>query len=291
MLNLDLLMKNIPPMPSIKGQWRSFYLEPMLGSGERLTIMVAAISNDGQAIVKPAIRKEVIEAMYGFKSNAFLSMVEILCNSLRDHLLTNKSFEGWISPVTGVTAGSSREAASASVTGILRQAIALSSSLSTLNVEDSSQVTKKHRTEKDRWATQLMQAVLTKDPSRERYFNRSVTFTDGHRPAKIFYLSEKSALNTGKLVPANLNQLVIDNKAKISDLSMAKLHDDMFPRNRHELLVFRPPADDPRYTDKNILAIESAFLSLEDLADAYSVSVSAVYSVEHAVSKIIGIAA
>lgn len=291
MLNLEFLIKKIPPMPGIKGQWRSFYLEPMLGSGERLTIMVAVLTSDGQAIVKPAIRKEVIEAMYGFKSNAFQSMVEILCSSLSDHLTTNKTFEGWTSPVTGVTAGTSREAASASITGILRQAIALSSSLSTLNAEESSLSTKKQRTEKDRWATQLMQAVLHEDPSRERFFNRNVTFNDGHRPAKIFYLSEQTALNTGKLVPANLNHLVSDNKAKISDLSMTKLYDDMFPRARHELLVFRPPEDDPRYSDKNIIAIESAYLALEDLADTYSVSISPVYSVEHAVRKIIGVAA
>lgn len=291
MLNLDLLLKSAPQMPSITGKWASVYLEPMLGSGERFTIIVAAISTSGEVLVRPAIRKEVIEVMYGFKSTAVQTMIDVVCDSLKSHLDKNKNFDGWIPPVTGVTIGNQRIAASASSTGILRQAISLSSSLSSLTLDEETLPAQKRKKERDRWATQLMQTVLHIDPKREIYFNKGFTFSDGHRPAKIFYLSDYAAINTGKLLPANLNQLVIENKAKISDLSMVKKHYDFFPRVNHELLVFRPPDDDPRYSDKNIASIHSAYLALKDLAETYGVNISPVYSVEQASKKILDTAA
>ncbi len=292
MLNLDHLLQTLPPLPSISGKWASVYLEPMLGSGERLTIIVAAVASNGEVLVRPAIRKEVIEAMYGLRSSSFNNMVDLIANSLKSHLEQNNKFEEWVPPITGITVGSPRDAASSTSTGILRQAVSLTSSLSSL-LETELVANEKVKTsrEKDRWSTQLIDAVVRQDAKRELFFNRQFSFTDGHRPAKIFYMSDSAAINTGKLLPSNLTEFVKDGKAKISDLSMIKKHGDLFRRNIHEMLVFRPTDDDPAYTDKNIAAIKSAYLALEDLADTYDVGIKPVYSVEHAANLILQTAA
>ncbi|MEI7100276.1 hypothetical protein ACOIDY_32600, partial [Klebsiella pneumoniae] len=86
MLNLDQLLKSAPAMPATSGRWASVYLEPMIGSGERLTVAVATITSSGEILVKPAIRKEVIEAMYGFKAPAFINVVDLILSSLKLHL-------------------------------------------------------------------------------------------------------------------------------------------------------------------------------------------------------------
>jgi hypothetical protein len=292
MLNLDHLSQTLPPLPSLSGKWVSVYLEPMLGSGERLTIIVAAVASNGDILVKPAIRKEVVEAMYGFRASSFNNMVELITNSLKSHLELIGEFPGWHPPISGISVGMPRDAASSTTTGILRQAVSLSSSLSSLldtNLDEEGKV-KKTR-EKDRWSTQLIDAVLREDARRECFFNRQFSFSDGHRPAKIFYLSDNAAINTGKLLPSNLNEFVKDGKAKISDLSMIKKHDNLFRHNNHQMIVFRPTDDDPAYSDKNIMSIQSAYLALEDLANTYDVAITPVHSVEHAARIILKTAA
>lgn len=293
MLNLDLLLKTAPPMPETTGAWIAVYLEPMLGSGERLAIIVAAITSAGDVLVKPAIRKEVIEAMYGFKASSFTNMVDLISRSLKTHLELTKAFSGWTPPITGVTIGTVRQAASSNVTGILRQAVSFSSSLSAL-IQDEKELRvdrAKRRRDKDRWSTQLMDAVVREDIRRESFFNRSFSCSDGHRPAKIFYLSDCAAINTGKLLPVNLPELVKDGKAKISDLSMVKKHSDLFSLSTHKLIVYRPEDNDPAYTDKNIESIKSAFLALQDLAETYGVGITSVHSVAHAADIILKTAA
>ncbi len=290
MLNIDFLLKNVPPLPSIKAKWVSIYLEPILGSGERLTIIVATITSTGNVLVKPAIRKEVVDAMYDAKAPSFNKMVEMIANSLEQHLKRTGEFHSWVAPVSGITLGIERAAASATTAGILRQAVSLSSSLSSLHDEAES-IALKSDIGKDKWSTQLIDAVLSKEPRRQIFFNQNYSFEDGHRPAKIFYLSDTAAINTGKLFPQNLNTLVIDSKAKISDLSLIKKHGNFFERDSHEMLIFRPTDDDPAYSDKNIQTIHSAFLTLQDLADTYDVKIQPVYSIEEAASIILSTAA
>ncbi|HBK1299357.1 TPA: hypothetical protein SIE94_001272 [Escherichia coli] len=293
MLNLDQLLKSAPAMPTSTGSWASVYLEPMVGSGERLTVIVAVVTSSGDVLVKPAIRKEVIEAMYGFRASSFNRMIEVISNSLQYHLENNKNFSGWVPPISGITLSTPRQAVSASVTGILRQAVALSSSLSSLLEIENNHVKKRssNSREKDRWSTQLLDAVINKDNRRNIFFNRQFSFSDGHRPAKIFYLSDHAAINTGKLLPHNLTEQVKDGKAKISDLSMIKKHGDIFPRDTHKLIIYKPEDDNPAYTDKNIASIKSAFLALQDLAYTYDISITAVNSVEQAASIILNTAA
>jgi hypothetical protein len=292
MLNLDHLLQTLPSLPSLSGKWVSVYLEPMLGSGERLTIIVAAVSSNGEILVKPAIRKEVVEAMYGLRSSSFNNMVDLISNSLKSHLDHGGDFTEWLPPMSGITVGTPRDAASSTTTGILRQAVSLSSSLSSLLDENIGTDGKaKKAREPDRWSTQLIDAVLRVDAKRECFFNRQFTFSDGHRPAKIFYLSDSAAINTGKLLPSNLNEFVKDGKAKISDLSMIKKHGDFFHHENHQMLVFRPTDDDPAYSERNISSIQSAYLALEDLANTYEVSITPVHSVEQAARIILKTAA
>lgn len=280
-------------MPVTSGQWVSVYLEPMIGSGERLTIVVATVTSTGDILVKPAIRKEVIEVMYGFKAHAFINMIELILSSLKSHLENKGDFSSWNPPVTGITISDPRNAASSNSLGILRQAVSLSSSLSSLFEleEDSKGLSAKESRGKDRWPTQIFDAVVSEDSHRDIFFNRSFSFRDGHRPAKIFYLSDHAAINTGKLLPNNLNEQVKDGKAKISDLSMIKKQGDIFLRDTHQMIVYKPEDDSPAYNDKHIALINSAFLSLQDLANTYDVSITAVSSVEHAARLILKTAA
>ncbi|HGH5989172.1 hypothetical protein AB7W15_01750 [Morganella morganii] len=293
MLNLNELLSTAPRTPAVTGEWASVYLEPMIGSGERLTIAVAAKCSDKYVDVRPAIRQDVIEVMYGHRSQAFNSMVDVVATSLKLHLEKTRSFHTWIPPVSGVSLGKVRKAASKDLVGILRQAITLSSSLSSiLNDKSDLQSTKKQtRVEKDRWTTQLQQAVITSDAKRQCYFNAKYDFKNKRMAASVFYLSEHAAINTGKLLPGSLSSLVANSKAKIADLSLIRSHPDLLPRDTHEFIVFKPSDDDPRYKDDEIAKINGAFLILQDLAEKDEITLTAVTDIQEGAKRILRTAA
>ncbi|WP_368937936.1 hypothetical protein [Morganella morganii] len=293
MLNLNELLNTAPRTSAVTGEWASVYLEPMIGSGERLTIVVAAKCADKLIDVRPAIRQEIIDIMYGQRSEAFSSMVDVIATSLKLHLEKTRSFHTWVPPVSGVTLGKVRKAASKDLVGILRQAITLSSSLSSL-LDDKSELnsTKKQtRTEKDRWTTQLQQAVIRSDARRQGYFNAKYDFKNKRMAASVFYLSEHAAINTGKLLPSSLSNLVAHSKAKIADLSLIRSHPDLLPRETHEFIVFKPSDDDPRYQDSEIAKVNSAFLILQDLAEKDEITLTAVTDIQEGAMRILRTAA
>ncbi|EST59197.1 hypothetical protein K151_2027 [Proteus hauseri ZMd44] len=293
MLNLNELLNTAPKTPALTGEWVSVYLEPMIGSGERLTIAVAAQCTNRLIDVRPAIRQEVIDVMFGHRSKAFNSMIEVIATSLKLHIENTGSFHTWVPPIGGVTLGRVKKAASKDLIGILRQAITLSSSLSTM-LDDRSNlnsVKKQNKTEKDRWTTQLQQAVIESDTKRQGYFNAKYDFKNKRMAASVFYLSEHAAINTGKLLPSSLSNLVAHSKAKIADLSLIKSHPDLLHRDTHEFILFKPNDDDPRYNDNEIAKVNSAFLILKDLAEKDEIILTAVTDVQEGANRILRTAA
>lgn len=293
MLSLNELLITIPDTPSTVGEWTCVYLEPMIGSGERFTIAVAAKSNDGLIDVRPAIRPEIIDVMYGQRSQAFSSMVDVIASSLKLHLKKEGTFHTWISPISGVTLGKIKKAVSKDLVGILRQAITLSSSLSSLLDSELALNNNKQskRTEKDKWTAQLQQAVISADAKRQHYFNSKFDFQNRRMAASVFYLSEHAAINTGKLLPSSLSSLVANSKAKIADLSLIKNHPDLLVRETHEFIVLKPSDDDPRYNDNDINKINGAFLILQDLAQQDGITLTAVTDIFEGANRILRTAA
>ena len=296
MINFEALLKAVPAAPSFQGSWASVYLEPMMASGERLTVAVAAIGKNGECRVSPAIRPHVIDAMFGAQAAGMAKMIGLICSSLQHHLQYRSSFDGWISPMSGVSLGRVRETSSADLVGLLRQAVSMTASLAALDFSDAESeidevegVDVGSGSNRDPWPKLFESAVVQRDARLSGYFNRTFEVSEKARPAKIFYLSERAAINTGKLIPgAALSGMFERNKARLLDLLVVRDRDDkLFPRAHFELVVFRPAFDDPTYSERQIDSLRRSIEALEEAGDKHELRVQAVQSPEEATDRLL----
>lgn len=286
MLNYKELIMSAPQYPSFRADWAPVYFEPMMGSGEKFTIVIAAFSPDGVVRVCNAIRPHVVKAMYGNKHNHFNSLIEMIMSSLETHLKRNMSFEGWISPINGAEIGSVTSAQSSDMTGILRQAVQLSASLSSLDFFSSEDENDERYSSENTWANQFRAKVISEQSSFEQYFNREFKVDGQARAAKIFYLSTRIAVNTDRLIPTNLSTHLDRNKARILDLLSVKDH-DIFDRSCFEFIVYRPQEDDPTYGKPQFIKLNEALHALEEIGDKHSIRVVPVTTVNQAAMRLI----
>ncbi|MCM7825544.1 MULTISPECIES: hypothetical protein [Enterobacter] len=286
MLNYNELLKTAPQLPSFRATWAPVYLEPIMGSGEKFTIIIAAYSENGHFRVCNAIRPHVVKAMYGEKHNQFNSIIEMIMLSLENHLRSHKSFDGWISPIMGAELGSVSLAQSSDMTGILRQAVQLTASLSSLDFFSSEDENDEKYSSENTWASQLKASIINEQPSMGQYFNREFKVDGQARPAKIFYLSPKIAVNTDRLIPTNLATHLDRNKARILDLIAVKDH-DIFERSTFEFIVYRPQEDEPTYGKSQFVKLNEALHTLEEIGDKHSIRVVPVTTVQQATIRVI----
>lgn len=297
MINFEALLKSVPAAPSFEGSWASVYLEPMMASGERLTVAVAAIGKNGDCRVSPAIRPHVIDAMFGSQAAGMAKIIGLICSSLQRHLQYNGQFEGWVSPMSGVSLGRVRETSSADLVGLLRQAVSMTASLAALDFTDAEgesedsleDIDTGTGSNRDPWPKLFESAVLHKDPRLSGYFNRTFEVSEKARPAKIFYLSDRAAINTGKLIPGGaLSGMFERNKARLLDLLVVRDRDDkLFPRAHFELVVFRPAFDDPTYSERQIDSLRRSIEALEEAGDKHELRVQTVQSPEEAAERLL----
>jgi hypothetical protein len=294
MINLDKLLGSVPATPAYPGMWTSVYLEPMMASGERLTIAVAAIGKNGECRVSPAIRAHVLDAMFGNQADGLSKMIKLVCSSLQRHLQLTNSFDEWSPPFSGVTLGKIRDTSSSDLVGLLRQAVSMTASLAALDFEADEEETDNLEDDgigsrKDPWPKLFEGAVIARDPRLGTYFNQTFMVSDTARPAKIFFLSGRSAINTGKLIPGSaLSAMFERNKARLLDLLVVRDRDDkLFPRAHFELVVFRPSFDDPTYSERQIDSLKRSIEALEQAGDRHDLRVQTVQSEDEAAERVL----
>lgn len=293
LFSFDSLLSRVPNKPTYSGAWASVYLEPMMSSGERLTVAVAAVADDGAVKVSPAIRPHVIEAMFGTRASAFSALIEMIARDLEMHLRSSQRFEGWAPPVSGVTVSPPRRTASKDMAGLLRQAVAMTASLAALDLSplpESPPGTILVPAD-DRWPKQFEAAAVQRDPRLERFFNQKFVISEPSKPLSFFFLSEKVAMNTGRLIPGRgLSSYLEHNKARILDLRVAREKQQLLARTHFELVVFRPSFDDPTYSLKQIDSLKRSINTLEEACDEHRVRVTQVQSAIEAAERLLAVA-
>lgn len=289
MINFDEAFSQLPDLPGFSGRWVPVYLEPMMASGERLTVAVAALGDDGSAMVKMALHQEKIHAMYGDKAPAFTNIIETIVSSFQFHLHTKQTFDNWIPPFSGITVGASRNAMSTGILGILRQAVSMTASLSALEFDNADVPERDEKN--DRWPSQVREEVLSLHPELTDYFRRNFNTSSRSKACKIFFLSPSIAVNTGRLVPgSNISYNFDVNKSRILDLLTVKENEgSIAPRRAHELIVYRPHADEASFSVAQMKSLDEYVNALIDAGDKHEIRVTTAYSPQEASRRLCGL--
>ena len=112
-----------PPLPAYRAAWTPIYMEPIIGSGERVTVAIAAVAEDGSYTVLPVLREDSLRCFPGDGASKLLDLADLCVTSARAHLEHAGTMEGWNPPLEGITAGRATEAHADDMPGILKMAI------------------------------------------------------------------------------------------------------------------------------------------------------------------------
>lgn len=257
------------------GLWAPIYMEPMVGSGERLCVGIVTADAD-RSIVYPVPTLERLVCIYGNEVEAFVLASRLALSATERHVAQYgiSALEGWGGPVEGLTFGLIRSGAGSDLEDIARTGLMLCASLvNQLSEEDEDeQVAANADGFSGRLEYLVKNAVIARRPDLQRAFGKSFSASDLARPARIGFAGTRLVANFGLIVPGKLSSLVSTAKAKLWDLKQLKSGalSGFFNDGdglAYELLVHRTRDDDPQFTERQIRGMKAAVLELEEEAD------------------------
>ena len=271
----------IPKLPvfELQAQWWPIYFEPLAGSGERFTAMIAVQPSTSTAPeIRTTLRMDVLKALYGGKAVGVVGVLELVQQSLGAHLKANATLANWSAPMTGFSVGAARWSRGNSVGEMLDQAVMMGASLGTIESVTSADTDSELVSEA--WTREIRQAVPL--PLLEN-FNRKVSLGATGWQIRLGFLSSTYAAQFGVLRPqrnrVSHDQLVL--KARMMDL--AQLKGDLFPyADNREIIVGHPNFDDRSLSGTQRYRLRNRLGFLEKEADAVGIRLRHTHSSQEA---------
>jgi len=275
----------------VRGCWSPIYIEPMVGSGERICIGVAVVSGSSSLTV-PVTALNRLECVYGKDVDSLMYASKLAIEALQSSLKGNGALEAWVPPFDGIYLGRVREGAGSSLEDIARVGITLCASLAEKIGESDEELARSGEGLSSARLEQLIkESVVAIKPGLGSAFDFRRQLKPDARPAIIGFVGQRIAANFGLLVPGYLSRHVENAKAKLWDL--AQLQDDLTREallahtiNRFEMLIHRVKDDSPEYTLRQIRNVHEAVVELEGEADKKSIRCRALTSPDE-IAKVI----
>ena len=118
-------LERFPKLPARDYRWRAVQLEPICGSGERITILIVLTDEtDGRVHVHQAVDGTRLAPVIGAEAAARMDELIGLCaDALRRHIGSGGTLERWHPPFEGVHLGRGSLCYANSETQALRMAL------------------------------------------------------------------------------------------------------------------------------------------------------------------------
>lgn len=248
MMNFPAFNLEFPALPSGLYQTAPIYLEPMRGSGERITVCAVAVG-EGEAEAVGLINRDIAESLYGAQAGSFLGTVAHLTESLQAHCSRELPIEQWIPPLDGVYLGRVVTARADHARHAVAQVAQMHASLCNLPAllgteeEECGILDASKDTTLSAWVKQVQDLTVSRNPSAARSINISIALAHGDT-IRLHFAHEGRAACLGLLTPTKMTARVNDAKIKLWNL-------EHLPENfnRRELILGVPREDAPDMAD------------------------------------------
>lgn len=279
-----------PELPDVRANWCPMYLEPILDSGERITVAIVMKSQAGvhiQSVLRPA----AVRALYGAKAAGIRGLTELSVDSLKAHLEAGKSPASWRPPLTGIHIGKWRDALATSLEMVISQAIRQTASLSSIEMAGlvlSKQAERAHEAVRGRWVDVVREEVAKTNVDLLPFFDKEGKLVDEGQPVRFGFLGRNVVAHFGLLRPRRLAESYKDARGRLWELHKARDRADF----RHAgLVLYLPRSDDPNLEDRELEGANAAFEELKLEATDDRVTVHPVHTALEAAQQIIELAA
>ncbi len=273
-----------PALPAQAFQGAPVYLEPMMGSGEWLTVLVAVAGPTG-ARVLPALRPSAVRAMYGAKAANFTGLVALVQESLHDHLEQWRSFEDWRPPLVSARLGQVRSLLADDADHALRQLIVLHASLSAVDEPDDDRDDETVDAPDAYWWKDVKSTVIARHPALAPGFNvRMGGRVAGYR-FRLGFFAQGLAAHFGLARPDRLGSDSRDLKAKLWELQAVRATHPIEVREAH--LVLCAPGPSPLFGARQLASAHALVSEIQQEAAERQLSLDAVTTTEEAADLLI----
>ena len=266
-----------PELPTYSAKWVPIYFEPILFSGEKITIAVGVKGADGAIRVAQVLRENILTCMYGKKSKNAQSIIDWSVKSLEDHLNSQGNFEDWKAPFEGISIGDVHEALDDDIQGVIYQGMRTSSSLSYLD----------EPLHKKSMRTEIRDMIIKKHETLAPCFNKKIKLTNSNFVTTFNFAHSKYISNFGALSYKHLPASVSGAKAKILDLQAHKIFDPEKSFEKYELILRTPRHDELMLSEKKMVKLQQSVAMLKEIAGSNDISVFTTNSHEAAADQIL----
>ncbi|AIU88090.1 hypothetical protein [Pectobacterium odoriferum] len=282
-----------PAKPTYAGKWWSISFEPIVASGERINTIIVVRGDDGRIDIIQSIRDEVLEAIYGTKSDAIKDMIIWVKNSLQSYLSIHSTLAGWRSPVTGFSISRDSNALDDTLSGIAKQAVRLTASLGTLALEADRDEYDDRPSQKqsEQWATKILDEARALNPTLADFFGGRVQLSSAKLHTKFGFYNDLYASNFGLMVPSRLSASISSIKAKVYDLESLNRSEMVLKPATLDVIVGIPSFEDPTIPPKTVVTMRGHVEELTELAFKEKINFIPVNNALEAAQRIIKVAA
>jgi hypothetical protein len=251
-----------PSLPAYTADWHALRFEPMRGTGESFTCAILIKDADG-VDVKPVIRDDILNALFGGHAAHVQNMINIATNSLKSFSAQNDPAH-WASPLTGFYLAENRAGASLTGrSGVLRQAIKLSSGFAQLDYSPQEIDERPALEAAKSFIGRVRQQVAEIQNDLDMYFNKPAMIVPNGSLVTFGFLMNKRAAHFEMLRPSTLSTSIKFARGKLYELKKARI---IAPLERAALIIGIPHKDDLAFSDRQHYAIERELNELQQEA-------------------------
>lgn len=239
-------LSEFPSFPEYEADWAPVYLEPIVQSGERLTIAVVAKSDD-QVNGCLTISEKALKCLYGESAVGMHRMMTLALQRALEY--AESGFDGsFAGGMHGLSVGKRRKGLGMNMAHILRQASSLTSSLSSVHSEallDEDDVDDDpiaYELNLGQLRADIQERVLGILPRLRDRFNLPL-HTQALQGARgnLFFAGNRMAASLAKIKPSKQISRHVDGaKSRLWDLHFVKHKVVDAPQNKCTLFIWTP---------------------------------------------------
>ncbi len=268
----DLVFPHSPP---VFAEWQPVFLEPIVNSGERITILIIVKDADGKFHINRTIDESLLKSLYTKKYSQINGLIEYIAT------IISKS-QDWEIPFEGIYPGDWYKAADFSLEGILDQALSLTSSLSiyTSHLEETH---KQSTRMNNRWFEDVRDLVVKSKPTLASNFDREVSIAKN--------VAYKYSFNYKSYVANLLDFKGINNqKSQTSILQMQLLSQNSLIEHKQLIMQMPSKYDLDAMTLQKKENLDEKIIIFSELLSTHNVNLIKVETAEEASDKLLAIA-
>lgn len=186
-----------PVLPEYRAAWQPIFLEPLQGSGERLTVAVAIKGSDGAVWVAPTFCSHLTQCFVGRSESArILQFISVCAKSAEIHLNERFSLNGWEPPLSGFSIGDPRDAVGNDIEDVLMQAVCMSSYFGAMRYK-TNRFSKEKGIRSRAWQSKIKKEIVRRVRDAAKCFDVQIPSLGGRLSTRIGFFCADYAANFG----------------------------------------------------------------------------------------------